>query len=103
MLPAPVFAQADAVGSAFNALPAADRQKVQQELLTGGFYDGTVDGQYGPRSARSIADAAQYVADNSRGAAVYDLRSTDGAARFLRDVVNGEAAKWLYGEGAEGD
>ena len=46
-----------ALRRAFEALPEASRKKVQEELRTGGFYRGAVDGRYGPGT--ELSEVAQ--------------------------------------------
>jgi hypothetical protein len=96
-------AQDEALAAAFEALPPAARVGAQERLAAGGFYTGGIDGAFGPGTKSAIINAAAFVKDNSYGKVVFDLSSTDGAARFLSALTAGDLDKYLWGEGDEAD
>lgn len=103
-LPLTGYAQAGSpLRAAFMAMSERQRRTVQEELKTAGFYEGRVDGYYGPGTERALAEAAAFISENSRGEARYDLRSEAGIHAYLSDLADGTAAAWLYGEGVEAD
>lgn len=101
--PAPAYAQQDPVQSAFAGLNANGRRAVQEKLQAGGFYSSRIDGAYGAGTRNGLLNAAAYVADNSRGTAVYDLRRPESARNFVNHLARGDLDMWLWGEGGECD
>lgn len=96
-------AQNDALATAFDNLSPAAKAGAQERLAAGGFYTGGIDGAFGPGTKSAIINAAAFVKDNSYGKVVFDLSSTDGAARFLSALTAGDLDKYLWGEGDEAD
>ena len=92
-----------ALRQAFEALTEGRRKRAQTELQTGGFYDGVIDGRYGPATEAALAAAAGFIAYNSRGAVRPDLLPAPGAAAFCEGLASGALARYLYGEGDECD
>lgn len=99
----PTFAAADVLAGAFNALSQSDRVAVEQEMQTGGFYDGPTDGSYSEAVKSAIQETWQQVFTNGYEGPAIDLTSEKGAAAFLKSVASGDMAKWIYGEGEEQD
>ena len=92
-----------ALRRAFEALPEASRKKVQEELRTGGFYRGAVDGRYGPGTEEALAAAAGFIIFNSRETVQLDRLTEPGTTAYLDGLVTGALAGYLYGEGNECD
>ena len=83
---------------AFAALGDEDRRTAQEELRTGGFYEGPRDGVYDPEVAAGLLEAADYLAENWEGHEI-PLASPPEAAAYLRDLAGRRLSAWLYGEG----
>lgn len=96
-------AQSDPLAAAFDDLGMAARKAVQSEVQIAGFYTGAVDGAYGPGTRKALAQAARFIAENSRGKAQPKVTTAAGAQAFLAAMARGDMAKWLYGEGNESD
>ena len=85
----------------FGYLRPALRGHVQNELRIGGFYQGAIDGRYGPATQRALIAAADHIGRNSRGQVRIDLTTQSGIVAYYRGLVSGDLAAWLYGEGNE--
>ncbi len=96
-------AEADVLADAFDRLPAAGKLAAQEKLAAGGFYAGTPDGAFGPKTKAALTNAAVFITNNSYGKVVFDLTTADGADRFLAALAKGELDKYLWGEGDESD
>lgn len=96
-------AQSDPLAEAFAGLGTSARKAAQSELQTAGFYAGAIDGSYGAGTRKALEQAARFISDNSRGKARPQVGTTAGAKAFLVALSKGEMAKWLYGEGEEGE
>ncbi|NBZ88989.1 peptidoglycan-binding domain-containing protein [Stagnihabitans tardus] len=97
------FAQTDALANAFAALSAQGRRAVQEQLAFGGFYGGSVDGAYGPRTRSALINAAAFIRENSYGRAQFKLSDQADAQRYLTALTRGDLAKYLWGEGDESE
>ncbi len=95
--------QTDTLADAFAALDPAARRAAQEQLTAAGFYQGAIDGSFGPRTRSALINAAAFVKDNSYGRADYDLASPSQAGQFLTELSSGALAKYLWGEGDEAD
>lgn len=102
-LPLPAFAAGDVIGDAFNALSKPDRIAVEEEMQTGGLYDGPLDGGYSQAVKTGIEETAQLVFSNGYEGPAMDLTTPAGAAAFLKATASGDMGKWIYGEGEEMD
>ena len=61
-LPLAGYAQAGSpLRAAFMAMSERQRRTVQEELKTAGFYEGRVDGSYGPGTERALAKGAAFI------------------------------------------
>lgn len=98
-----MLAQEDVLRSAYDALSRAARISAQSQLAMGGFYDGALDGTYGPRTRSGLINAAAFVTENSYGKATFDLSSPKGARAFVVALSQEKLAKYLWGEGDESD
>ena len=99
----PARFNAVALRRAFDALPQGRRVKVQEELITGGFYKGAPDGRYGPATEAALAAAAGFILFNSRAQVQLDLMTDQGTMAYLDGLASGTLAGYLYGEGDECD
>lgn len=98
------FAQtADALASAFAALSPEGRRAVQEQLAFGGFYDGSVDGAYGPRTRSALINAAALIRENSYSRERFTLSDQADAQRYMTALARGDLAKYLWGEGDESE
>jgi hypothetical protein len=102
-LPLPAFASDDVIGDAFNALSKPDRIAVEEEMQTGGLYDGPLDGSYSEAVKTGVEETAQQVFSNGYEGPAMDLTTPAGAAAFLKSTASGDMGKWIYGEGEEMD
>ena len=89
--------------AAFETLAPSARRSVQDELAIAGFYEGAIDGRYGPRTERGLIAAAAHLSENSGGRVRVDVTSARGSRAYVADLAAGRHAKWLYGEGDECD
>lgn len=94
-------AQGDPLAAAFSALSPTARRSAQEQLATGGFYDGKIDGAYGARTRSALINAAAFIKDNSYGRKSFELSSSAGASGFVTALSKGELATYLWGEGDE--
>ncbi|MFN6925687.1 MAG: peptidoglycan-binding domain-containing protein [Tabrizicola sp.] len=98
-----LHAGGDALQSAFESLSPAARRAAQEQLAMAGFYNGGIDGAYGPGTRRALAEAAAFIEQNSYGRMQFDLASVKGAGSYLRALAAGDLGKYLWGEGDESD
>ena len=101
-LAGPGFA-GDPWADGFASLSRGERQAIQTELQTGGFYSGTIDGAWGPGTARGAQAVAAYIVENSGGSVRPDISSPAAVQRFLKDLARARYSSWIYGEGGEGE
>lgn len=99
----PAFASGDVIGDAFNGLSKPDRIAVEEEMQTGGLYDGPLDGAYSEAVKIGVEQTAQLVFSNGHEGPAMDLTTPAGAAAFLKATALGDMGKWIYGEGEEQD
>lgn len=90
-----------ALQHAFDRLSPDDRRAVQRELQTGGFYEGAIDGRFGPATGTALVQAAEFLAYGSRGKVEIDLQTPDGIADYLQRLASGALSSYLYGEGED--
>jgi hypothetical protein len=102
-LPLPAFAAGDVIAEAYNALSLTDRVSVQEEMQTGGLYDGPLDGSYSEAVKTGIEDTAEQVFSNGYEGPAMDMTTEAGVTTFLKSTASGDMAKWIYGEGEELD
>lgn len=88
---------------AFVYLAPQYRRQIQNELAIAGLYNGGIDGEYGPGTEQALIEGAAYIEWSSSGRLYYDLNSPRGIVNYFQDLLTGEAAAWLYGEGEECD
>jgi peptidoglycan hydrolase-like protein with peptidoglycan-binding domain len=89
--------------AAFDGFSDSARREVQSRLQAAGFYQGTIDGRYGPGTEAALRETAAFIDYNSYGKVKPDIGSDDGARAYLRALADGTHDKWLWGEGGEGD
>ncbi len=102
-LPLSAKAATDVIASAFNALSQDDRVAVEEEMQTGGLYNGPLDGIYSEAVRTGVEDTAQQVFSNGYEGPALDLTTPKGAVDFLKATAKGDMGKWIYGEGEEVD
>lgn len=98
-----LHAGGDALQAAFESLSPAARRAAQEQLAMAGFYNGGLDGTYGPGTRRALAEAATFIEQNTYGRTRFDLASAKGAGSYLRALAAGELGKYFWGEGDESD
>ena len=93
----------DPLESAFAALSSAERRAAQEQLSGGGFYSGSIDGAFGPRTRQALVNAEIFIRDNSYGRTGFDLTTAAGASSYVQALARGDLAKYIWGEGDESD
>ena len=93
----------DVITEAYTALPLAERISIEQEMQTGGFYDGPQDGSFSEAVLRGIEQTAQQIFASGYEGAPLDLTTLAGAEAFLRALAKGDLSIWVYGAGEELD
>lgn len=69
------------LGIAFKQYNAADRKTIQRRLRSAGYYNGTIDGSFGPASYNAMTAYARSVGHDG------NLGTTGGAYNFLNRIL----------------
>ncbi|MBU2959197.1 peptidoglycan-binding protein [Paracoccus sp. 1_MG-2023] len=102
-VPSVSMAQANPLQSSFEKLADRDRRAAQEQLQTGGFYTGAIDGRYGRGTQSGLINAAEFIYENSYRKVRFDLSSPAGTQGYLTALARGDLGKYLFGEGDEAD
>lgn len=89
--------------ASFENLPMASRQNVQTVMKEAGTYGSSVDGKWGPGTARGVLETAKFLEMNSYNKLNFELNSRQAAAGFYAFVISPKAGAYLWGEGGECD
>lgn len=103
VFPAIAIAQSNPLQAAFEGLGDSGKRAAQEQLQAGGFYEGSIDGQYGRGTQSALTNAAQFIYENSYQKVQFDLSSSAGAQRYVSALARGDLGKYLFGEGDEAD
>lgn len=96
-------AETDVMADAFNKLSMSSRLAAQEKLAMGGFYNGKLDGAFGPGTRSALVNTAMFIKDNSYGKVVFDLTAPQEADLFLSSLTSGDLDKYLWGEADESE
>lgn len=87
----------------FESLPLAVRKDTQSTMQQAGTYGSTVDGQWGPGTAKGVLETAKLLEFNSYDQLDFNLNTRAAAERFYAFITSDKAAGYLWGEGGECD